>query len=122
GAVSIANIGTTSKAVEGYSVLSSRGTLKLSNWNSLQDQLVSGWVEAGGTVNDISELNPSSSSTITSGNSLPLGTPYAGQPGVQFPAFGIDPDDISFEYSTSDHRTIQGSVIYSGTKVNNTVI
>ena len=81
-----------------------------------------GWVEAGGTVNDINELNPNSSSTINAGNSLPLGTPYAGQPGVQFPAFGLDPDDITFEYSTSDHRTIQGSVVYSGTKVNNNLI
>src|SRR5262249_26695062 len=62
GAVAIANIGTSPKALEGYSVLSSRGTLKLSNWNSLQDQAVPGWVEAGGTVNDFSELNPSSSS------------------------------------------------------------
>jgi hypothetical protein len=122
GTISIANIGTTSKSLEGYSVLSSRGTLNLTNWNSLQDQSVSGWVEAGGTVNDLSELNPNSSSTITGGNSLPLGSPYAGQPGVQFPAFGINPDDISFEYSTSDHRTIQGSVVYSGTKVNNNLV
>jgi len=122
GAVAIANIGASPKALEGYSVLSSRGTLKLSNWNSLQDQALTGWVEAGGTVNDFSELNPTSSSTINASNSLQLGTPYAGQPGVQFPAFGVDPDDISFEYSTSDHRTIQGSVIYSGTKVNNNLI
>jgi hypothetical protein len=122
GAISIANIGTTSKALDGYSVLSSRGTLKTANWNSLQDQAIAGWVEAGGTVNDINELNPTSSSTINAANSLALGSPYAGQPGNQFPAFGIDPDDITFEYSTPDHRTIQGSVIYSGTKVNNNLI
>ena len=122
GAISIANIGTTSKALEGYSILSSRGTLKAANWNSLQDQAIGGWVEAGGTVNDLNELNPTSSSTINAGNPLALGSPYAGQPGNQFPAFGIDPDDITFEYSTPDHRTIQGSVIYSGTKVNNNLI
>src|SRR3954471_5141644 len=40
GAVSIANIGTTAKSLDGYSVLSSRGTLKTANWNSLQDQAV----------------------------------------------------------------------------------
>jgi hypothetical protein len=122
GTVSIANTGTTSKSFNGYSVLSSRGTLNLTNWNSLTDQALTGWVEAGGTVNDFSELNPTSSSTITSGNSLGLGTPYAGQPGNQFPAFGIDPDDITFEYSTLDNRTIQGAVVYSGTKVNNNLI
>lgn len=122
GTVSIANIGTTSKALDGYSVLSSRGTLNLTNWNSLQDQAVAGWVEAGGTVNDFSELNSGGSSTITAGNSLLLGSPYAGQPGNQFPAFGINPDDISFEYSTPDHRIVQGSVVYSGTKVNNNLI
>jgi hypothetical protein len=122
GAVSIANIGSTSKSLDGYSVLSSRGTLKTANWNSLQDQAVAGWGEAGGTVNDINELNPTGSSTLTAGNSFGLGTPYAGQPGNQFPAFGVNPDDITFEYSTPDHRTIQGSVIYSGAKVNNNVI
>jgi hypothetical protein len=122
GAISIANIGTTSKGLDGYSILSSRGTLKTATWNSLQDQAVAGWVEAGGTINDLNELNSTSSSTLNAGNSFALGTPYAGQPAGQFPAFGIDPDDITFEYSTPDHRTIQGSVVYSGTKVNNNLI
>ena len=118
GAVSISNVGTTSKSLDGYSILSSHGSLIAASWNSLQDQSVAGWVEEGApTTTDLSELNPTSSSTINASNSLALGTPYA----AQFPAFGVDPDDISFEYAP-DGRTIQGSVVYSGTKVNNNLI
>jgi hypothetical protein len=118
GAVSISNIGTTSKSLDGYSILSSHGSLNTATWNSLQDQSVPGWVEAAPTATELSELNPTGSSTINAINSLALGTPYA----AQFPAFGIDPDDVSFEYSAPDGRTLQGSVVYSGTKVNNNLI
>jgi hypothetical protein len=118
GAVSISNVGTTSKTLDGYSILSSHGSLSTATWNSLQDQAVAGWVEAAPTTTELSELNPTGSSTINASSSLALGTPYA----AQFPAFGVDPDDVSFEYSAPDGRTIQASVIYSGTKVNNNLI
>jgi len=117
GAVSIANIGATSKILDGYSILSSRGSL-IGSFNSLQDQAVAGWVEAGGTANDLSELNPGGSSTLNAGGSFALGTPYT----AQYPSLGTDPDDVTFEYSTPDGRTIQGSVVYSGTKINNNLI
>jgi hypothetical protein len=94
----------------------------------LQDQGVTGFVEAGGTASDLSELNnlpssdPNSSLTINTGlvNARALGTPYT----AQFPAFGLDPDDITFEYTTGapDHRVIKGTVVYSGTKIHNNFV
>jgi hypothetical protein len=122
GAVSIANPGATAKTFDGYSILSPHGSLT-GMWNSLQDQGVPGFVEAGPTVNALSELNPGQvppgSLTLAGGQSRTLGSPYA----KTFPAFGVDPDDIVFEYSGPDGQTRQGQVLYTGTKtVNNLVL
>lgn len=121
GAVTMANVGAASKTIDGYSILSPHGSLT-GTWNSLQDQAVAGWVEAAPTANALSELNPGStppgSLAINAGQSRSLGTPYA----KTFPAFGVDPDDIKFEYSGPDGRTLQGQVVYSGTKVLNNLV
>ncbi|HJQ79376.1 MAG TPA: hypothetical protein VJ828_05440 [Lacipirellulaceae bacterium] len=117
GAVSILNSGAQAKTIDGYTIFSQHGALT-GAWNSLADQAVTGWVEAAPVATDLSELNPQNSSTLNSGGSFNLGTPYV----RQFPAFGVDPDDISFEYSQTDGRTIQGSVVYSGTKVFNNFV
>ena len=117
GTVSISNIGSAAKSLDGYSILSSRGSL-IGTFNSLQDQAVAGWVEAGGTANDLSELNPKTHRRSMQGARFPWGHRIS----PQYPALGTDPDDLSFEYSTPDGRTIQGSVVYSGTKINNNLI
>jgi hypothetical protein len=122
GAVSIANPGAQSKTIDGYTIFSDHSALT-GAWNSLDDQNVGGanaWVEAAPTVTELSELHPMAGGTAISGGGAPLnlGTPYI----RQFPAFGVDPDDISFEYSQPDGRTIQGSVVYSGTKVFNNFV
>lgn len=121
GAVSIANVGAASKTIDGYSILSPHGSLT-GTWNSLQDQGVAGWVEAGPTANALSELNPGSvppgSLAFNAGQTRALGSPYA----KTFPTFGVDPDDVKFEYSGPDGRTLQGQVVYTGTKVVNNLV
>jgi hypothetical protein len=123
GATSIANVGSTAKTIDGYSIISPHGSLT-GSWNSLDDQDFGGpgsWLESppGPTPNDLSELRPQSGgSTISAGNSLNLGTPYV----KTFPAFGVDPDDISFEYTTPDERIINGSVVYTGAKTANNFV
>jgi hypothetical protein len=118
GAVSIDNIGPTAKTIDGYSILSPHGSLT-GTWNSLQDQGGTGFVEAGPTANALSELNPNAppggALTLTTGQTRTLGTPYA----KTFPAFGVNPDDLVFEYSGPNGQTITGQVLYSGTKVQN---
>jgi hypothetical protein len=122
GAVSIANVGTQPKSFDGYSILSAHGSLK-GSWNSLDDQNVGGpnaWVEAGPTVNALSELHPQAGdATVNPGGPLNLGTPYQ----VTVPALGVDPDDLSFEYNSPTRGTVRGQVIYTGTKsLNNFVL
>ncbi|HEY3391481.1 MAG TPA: hypothetical protein VGK58_02150, partial [Lacipirellulaceae bacterium] len=121
GAVSIQNAGAQAKTIDGYTIFSDHGALT-GAWNSLDDQNVGGanaWVEAAPTATELSELHPMAGGTSLSGGATQaLGSPYV----RQFPAFGVDPDDISFEYSQPDGRTIQGSVVYSGTKVHNNFV
>jgi hypothetical protein len=121
GATSITNFGTQPKSLDGYSIISPHGSLT-GTWNSLDDQNFGGfgaWVEAPPTANVLSEVYPNlpapGSSAIGAGSSLQLGTPYV----KTFPAFGVDPDDVSFEYTTPDERIIKGAVVYSGTKTAN---
>ena len=52
------------------------GSLEPGNgdWNSLTDQSTSGWVEAGPTTTDLSELNPLSFLTVLPGDEFISGT------------------------------------------------
>jgi hypothetical protein len=59
--------------IDGYSITSATGSLLTTNvagWNSLQKQSVSGWEEANPTATVLSELNPSSMSTLNAGQRL----------------------------------------------------
>ena len=112
GAVSIVNTGSSPVTLDGYSVLSSLGALT-GPWNSLTDQSVSGWVEADPMATDLSELHPLVGGfTLGSGQSRTLGSPYV----ATFPEFGVDPDHLEFEYSTTDHETFHGFVEYRRSK------
>jgi hypothetical protein len=128
GAVSIANVGAQNKNIDGYSILSPNSWLSTTAWNSLDDQNVGGadaWVEAGPAANALSELNPGNVgtgfTTVNAGTSLALGSPYDSDPAT-FPPLGTDPDNLVFEYSGPDGRTILGQVVYSGTKVHNDLV
>jgi hypothetical protein len=123
GATSIANVGTSPKQLDGYSIISPHGSLT-GSWNSLDDQNVGGadrWLEAppGPNPNDLSELHPQAGgTTVSAGGSLMLGAPYV----VTVPALGVDPDDLSFEYTTPDERIVKGLVTYTGTKTANNFV
>jgi hypothetical protein len=123
GAVSIANIGTQPKTLDGYSILSAHGSLT-GAWNSLDDQNIGGagaWVEANPEANNLSELFPGMGGTTVnpgSPSNLNLGTPYQ----VTVPALGVDPDDLTFEYNSPTRGTVRGVVQYSGTKTANNFV
>jgi hypothetical protein len=117
GAVTIANAGSIPVTFDGYSIISPFGSLA-GTWNSLTDQSEPGWLEAAQTATDLSELHPGAGGlTLNGGQNRTLGTPYE----PVFPAFGVDPDNVQFEYSTNGQvRT--GIVEFSGTKVHNNLI
>jgi hypothetical protein len=118
GEMTLFNSGTNPVTIDGYSVLSSFGALT-GTWNSLTDQSVPGWIEAEPMTTDLSELHPQAGGfTLGAGQSKTLGSPYV----AKFPQFGVDPDHLEFEYSTTDHEEFTGFVDYLGPKINNDLI
>jgi hypothetical protein len=118
GAVSIANVGTQPKSLDGYSILSTHGSLT-GTWNSLDDQDFGGagtWVEANPEADNLSELRPGAGeSTVNAGGTLNLGSPYK----VTVPELGVDPDDLTFEYDSPTRGTVRGFINYTGRKTAN---
>ncbi|MBX3433667.1 MAG: hypothetical protein KF847_10135 [Pirellulales bacterium] len=120
GSVSIAN-GPSNVSIDGYLIRSALGGLKPSGWNSLQDQGVSDWRESppNGSVNALSELKPTGSTTITQASPRNLGNAF------QLPAptqFGTELEDLTFEYYSAGGVVTQGIVNYIGNKQNNNLV
>lgn len=69
--------------VTGYTLTSASGSLNPDNWTSLVDQGVEGWTEANPTGDHISELNLSSSTTLSNGTKFSLGNIYGGTPDLR---------------------------------------
>lgn len=118
-AVSIVNTGPAAVTIDGYSILSALGALDPGTWSSLDDQNVGGaniWQESDPTINNLSELNPTSSLTIGGGQTRTLGMPF--DPII--PAeFGVSPEDLVFEYGTPTGDEVTGLIEYLGTRDTN---
>ncbi len=117
-AISITNAGTAPVTIDSYSILSARGSLNPAQgvWNSLADQTVAGWQEAGATANALNELNPSGSLTISGGQTRVLGTPF----NPVIPAeFGVNPEDVVFQFGKPTGEKFNGVVEYLGTRDTN---
>jgi hypothetical protein len=114
--------GTEAVNFDGYVIRSALGGIDPTEWNSLQDQMLSDWRESSspGTENGIAELKPTTSTAVTSGVPLQLGSlfdkPLATVFGTQ------ELEDFEFEYYTPDGSTIQAEVIYEGEKQYNNLV
>jgi PEP-CTERM motif len=76
--------------IDGYSVTSASNSLlttDVTGWNSLQKQGVTGWEEADPTASVLSELNPTTSSTLNAGQTLATTTGLFKVGGTQDLAF-----------------------------------
>ncbi len=125
GAASISNPATNTApiVINGYSILSSLGALKPADgqWSSFDDQNIdaASWIEAAPTVTDLSELNPLSSHSFAVSDAPSIGSIYQ----QVVPAFGVDPDHLTFEYNVvGGTTTTTGIVAYSGTKLTNDLL
>jgi hypothetical protein len=120
GAMSIAT-GPASVSIDGYKISSAQGGLAPANWTSLQDQAVSDWREspAGGSVNQIAELKPTASTAIVTGAQRNLGNVFRYPTPTQF---GVELEDIAFEYYKPDGSVTQGIINYSGEKEFNNLV
>jgi hypothetical protein len=120
GAVSIAT-GPGTVSIDGYSIKSAQGSLSPAGWNSLQAQGVSDWRRSPqvGTSNLLTELKPTGSTAITSATPRAIGNAFA------YPAateFGVEWEDVTFEYYTPDGKVTQGLINYTGTKRSNNLV
>ncbi len=120
GALSINN-GPSPVSIDGYSIRSTLGGLKPSGWSSLQDQAVSDWRESppGGSMNALSELKPTGSTTITAATPRSLGNAFQLPTPTQF---GTELEDITFEYYSAGGVVTQGIVNYIGDKQHNNLV
>lgn len=96
-------VGNTADPAEltSYQIGSAGGILIPANWNSLQDQGVAGWAEAGGTSALIAEINIASFTSLTDvgiaiGQLVPVGT-----------ASGL-----TFAYGEVGENAVTGTVTY----------
>jgi hypothetical protein len=112
GVVSLSNPGGAAAALDSYSVQSASGRLLPGAFNSLDDQNAQGgdWLEANPTINRLSELKTAGVTTLTSGATQALGAAFNLSP----PAFGVNMEDLTFNYSSTDGVVREGNVQYLG--------
>ncbi len=118
--ITIRNQGSSANvSIDGYSIISGFGSLDPDSWTSLESEgEPGGWLEAGPTANSLSELRPSGTTPLGPDASRNLGAAFA----PAFPEFGVDPEELRFEYREADGVISQGLVEYSGEKVHNNLL
>ena len=108
------NIGVAGVVMDGYRVISSRGSLSVDHWIGLEDRGVDGWEESNPSQNMLAELNSNGSAAIDAGADLPLGALFS----PNHSAFGVnDAEDLILEYTTVDNLVIRSLVRFSGTSL-----
>lgn len=112
--------GSSTIDLDGYSILSSQGTLLTNTWNSMTDQgaLGGGWSESNPSATNLSELKSVGAGSLASGQDVSLGKMY--DP-LTVP-FGFTGEDLSVEFTTPGGEILPGLVEFSGTLVNNLVL
>lgn len=105
--------------IDGYSILSSTGSLNPGQWNSLQDQAVSGWLEAFPAADALNELNSNAGGTLSVGATpFNLGTPFTPVIGP----FGTPVEEVTFEYTTPGSGIIDGIIEHTGNRIVNNLL
>jgi hypothetical protein len=92
--------------IDGYTIASPTGALDMAQWGSLDDQNAAGgnWNEANISASRLSELKQGGATTLTSGQSLSIGSPFNEAGGKK---------DLSFQFFLSGELTSHnGFVVY----------
>jgi hypothetical protein len=106
GAITLLNEGASSFNTDFYELRSAAGSLNPADWNSLQDQSLAGWLEAGSTgAGLLAEANLSSSTVFGPGAVRSLGNAYSTT---------VDAQDIALSYTTTGGVTLNAQVRYVG--------
>ena len=114
GAVILANPLASTTPISEYTISAPGGVLNPTGWNSLTDQSTPGWSESSATTSSLSESEAGSSFQMLSDTDLSLGQAF----NRTELAFGIDEENITFEY-TSGGSPVVGNVVFVGESTNN---
>jgi hypothetical protein len=116
GAMALSNPNSPNISLDGYSVRSASGKLDPVSWTSLHDlgALGGDWRESNASANQLAELKPTTSGTISGNGSQTMGNAF----NPMASAFAA-PEDLVFDYTAPDGSIVNGTVVYSGTRVNN---
>jgi PEP-CTERM motif len=119
GAVSLGNLHAPNISFDGYSMRSASGRLDPNAWSSLDDNnsLGGDWRESNVSNTQLAELKPTTSGTINGNLSHSLGNAYS----ALAAPFGTQ-EDLTFDYTLPDGSIALGTVVYTGTKVNNLLL
>jgi hypothetical protein len=107
--------------LDGYSVLSGLGSIAPTSFNSFDDQNLdsSSWSEIGTqSATGIAELRSAGTTSLASASSRSIGTIYGPNP----PALGVDPEDLTFQYTNASGESVRGIVLYEGDKAFNNLV
>jgi hypothetical protein len=123
GQATITNQSLLSVNLDGYAFTSTAGSLNTA-WNSLQDQANADWAKGGSlSANVLTELKPTSSTVLANGATLTLANTFDPAAGALAAGFGVDPEDIVFEFGDQGlEDSIVGVVQYTGEKVYNNLV
>ncbi len=83
-----------------------------------REALSGGWNESTANAGGVTELRPSGNGTAAGGANVSLGSIYNSLGGT----FAAPVNDISFQYSDSAGRVVDGIVNYTGTTLNNILL
>jgi hypothetical protein len=81
-----------------------------SRWTSFSDSGVSGWFEANPTATQLSELSPTGTLTMTSGQVRNLGTPINANVAAPLGTNRVNTGDVAFQYQSPTGQLISAVV------------
>lgn len=105
---------------ESYSIGSPSGSLNAANggWQSLSDQAEPGWSETAANSQLLAEGTGGSPFSLVNGASRSLGKAYVPVP----VAFGVDAEDLAFQFSETGFGPLSGPTEYVGQNVANNLV
>jgi hypothetical protein len=115
GEATITNHSALTVELDGYALTSAAGSLN-SGWSSLQSQAAGNWQEGGFvSANLLTELNPTSSTTLITGASVTLPNTFDPTAGALAAGFGAEVEDIAFQFGdVALQEAVFGIVQYVG--------
>lgn len=118
GEVRINNPGNGATDLNGYSIAATDGALKVSSWNSLDDQNQANFAEAASPTNMLLAETSTTSLNVGATSSLSLGNIFDPQPTL----IGQKIENLSFKYTTQSGLSIDAAINYEGRGRNNLVV